>query len=93
MSKELARLAERRNHLVAQAAEQRTALAQSLEPWQAPLALADQGIAALRYIRRHPALSTGAALVMVALRPKPTGKWLRRLWLAWQLGRKFLRTK
>ena len=73
MSSKLTQLAERREHLVAQAAAQRTALAQSAAPWRAPLALADRGVEALRTIRRHPTWLLGAALVLVALRPGRAG--------------------
>jgi hypothetical protein len=91
MNRKLARLAERREHLVAQAAAQRTALAQNVAPWRAPLALADRGVAALRYIRHHPVLMVGATLIVAAFRTKRAGGWLRRGWVVWQLGRRLLR--
>ncbi len=91
MNKKLSRLAERREYLVAQAAAQRTALAQNLAPWRAPLALADHGIAAFRYIRHSPVLAVGATFIIAALRPQHAGKWLGRIWVVWQLGRRFLR--
>jgi hypothetical protein len=88
MNKKLARLAERRHQLVAQAAAQRTALARDLAPWRSRLALVDQGIAAVRYVRGHPVLMGGIALLLAALRPGRVTKWLRRGWLAWQIGRR-----
>ena len=88
MNQELTRLAERRRRLVAQAAVQRTALAHTMEPWRARLALADQGVAAFRHVARHPALIASAALLLAALRPRRVGKWLRRGWLVWQIGRR-----
>ena len=91
MNNKLAQLAARRQQLVAQAADQRTALAHNLEPWRARLALADRGIAGLRYIRRHPALMVGAALLLAALRPRGVGKWLQRGLAVWQIGRNFRR--
>ncbi len=91
MNKKMSRLAERREYLVAQAAAQRTALAQNLAPWRAPLALVDHGVAAFGYIRRSYALSVGATLMIAALRPQRTGKWLGGIWMVWQLGRKLLR--
>ena len=58
MNSTLTQLAERREHLVAQAAAQRTALAQNAAPWRAPLALAGLtgvflagGLAALGFAR------------------------------------------
>lgn len=92
MNKKLIRLAERRSQLVAQAAAQRTALAHNLEPWRARLALADQGVAVLRYIGRHPALMVGAALLIAIWRPRRAGKWLQRGWVVWKLGRRLRRS-
>jgi YqjK-like protein len=87
MNRELARLAERRSQLVARAASQRIALAHAVEPWRPRLALVDQGIAVLRYIGRHPALIVGAVLLFAVWRPRGAGRWLRRGWVVWQLGR------
>ncbi|WP_018078661.1 YqjK-like family protein [Thiobacillus denitrificans] len=91
MNRKSIRLAERRERLVVQAAAQRTALAKNLEPWRAPLALADQGVAALRYVRRRPALLVGVMLMVAVLRPKRLGRGLGLVWGAWQLGRRLLR--
>ena len=91
MNQKLTQLAERRHHLVAQAAAQRTALANNMEPWRARLALVDRGVAVVRTIGRHPALMVGAALLLAALRPRRAGKWLQRGWLVWQVGRSLRR--
>jgi hypothetical protein len=91
MNDKLTRLAERREHLVAQAAAQRAALAQSVEPWRAPLALADRGVTVLRYIGRHPALVVGAMLMIAALRPKRAARGLGQAWAVWRLGRRLFR--
>ena len=90
MNGRLTELAERRERLVAQAAAQRTVLAQNAAPWRAPLALADRGVEALRTIRRHPAWLLGATLLLVALRPGRAGRWTRFAWVGWQVGRKLL---
>jgi hypothetical protein len=89
MNDKLARLAARRQQLVTQAADQRTALAHDLEPWRARLALADRGVAVFCYIRRHPVLIAGAALLLAALRTRHIGTWLERGVLMWQIGRRF----
>ena len=88
MNGKLTRLAERRSLLIAQAAAQRTALATGMTPWRARLALADKGIAAVRYVRSRPALVLGVALLVAALRPRRAGTWLQRGLLAWQIGRR-----
>lgn len=86
---QLLRLAQRREHLIAQAASQRTALAQSIEPWRIPLALADQGLAALRFFKGHPTWVVGGVL-LATLRPGFFGKWLRCGWFTWRVLHKLL---
>ena len=89
MSKKLRNLAARREHLVAQAAEQRILLAQNIETWRAPFALADRGLEAVRYIKRHPICAAGASLgLLTAMRSSRASKWLQRGWLVWQVVRK-----
>ncbi|MDZ7583321.1 MAG: YqjK-like family protein [Thiobacillus sp.] len=93
MNEKLIQLAERREHLIAQAAAQRSALAQNIEPWRRPLARVDQGLAVLRKIKRHPAWIAGGVALLAALRPgraraAGVGKWLTRGWATWQLVRK-----
>jgi len=88
MNEKLIRLAERRERLVAQAAAQRMALAQNIEPWRNPLARADQGLAALRHIKNHPLWIVGGIAMLAVLRPGRAGKWLGRGWVAWQMMHK-----
>ena len=88
MNKKLLRLAERRERLVAQTAAQRVAVAENIEPWRMPLALADQGLSVLRYIGRHPEWIAGIVVLIVALRPGRAGKWLGRGWMTWQVVHK-----
>ena len=92
MNAALNRLAARRSLLVARAAAQRSALAQSVAPWRSRLALADQGVAAFRYLAQHPILVAGAALLFVVMRPRQAGRWLRRGWVVWQIGRSLRRS-
>ncbi len=88
MNKELRRLAERRERLVAQTSAQRVALAENIEPWRVPLTLADQGLSVLRYIGRHPEWIAGIVVLIAALRPGRAGKWLGRGWVTWQVMHK-----
>jgi hypothetical protein len=85
MNANLTRLAEQRERLIAHAAAQRTALGHAIEPLRTPLSIADQGLAALRFIKRHPAWIVGGAVLIAAVRPGPAGKWLGRGWLAWRI--------
>lgn len=88
MNKKLLRLAGRRERLVAQASAQRAALAENIEPWRTPLALADQGLNTLRYIGRHPVWIAGVVVLIAALTPRRAGKWLGRGWMTWQVMHK-----
>jgi hypothetical protein len=88
MNKKSVRLAEHRRLLIAQAEAQRSVLAHNLAPWRARLALADQGIAAVRYVRNRPGLLVAAVLLLAAFRPRRVGTWLQRGWLVWQIRRR-----
>ncbi len=82
MSDKLHSLAERREYLVTEVAAQRLLLSQNFETWRAPLALADRGLAAVRYIKSHPIWVTGASIgLFTVVRPSRIGKVLTA-WLA-----------
>jgi hypothetical protein len=85
MNKKRLQLAQRRERLVVQASVQRAALAENIEPWRTPLALADQGLSVLRYIRRNPEWITGVVVLIAAIGPRRAGKWLGRGWMTWQV--------
>lgn len=87
MNKKLSILAAHRQQLVAQAAAQREALVAHIEPWQTPLAIADKGLEAIRYVKRHPALMLGVVALFAILRRYPGGKWLQRGWAMYELTR------
>jgi hypothetical protein len=80
-------LVERRENLIKLAAAQRAALAQNIEPWRIPLARVDQGLTALRAIKRNPVWIVGGVAVLTVLRPYRVMKWLRGGWVAWQMLR------
>ena len=89
MNENLLKLARRREHLVLEAAKQRVQLAQAVEVWREPLALAEQGLAAISFIKKHPILIAASTAVLVRLvRKSFMGKWLGRGMMAWQLVRK-----
>lgn len=85
MNSRARQLVERRDRLVAQAELQRAALARAIEPWRTPLALTDQGLNALQYVRHHPQWLVGGVLLLAVLRPRGLGKWLSRGWISWQM--------
>ena len=89
MNEKLLKLAQRREHLVLEAAKQRVQLAQAVEVWRVPLALAEQGLAAISFIKKHPILMVASTAVLVRLvRKSFMGKWLGRGMMAWRLVRK-----
>jgi type VI protein secretion system component VasF len=85
MSERSARLAERRERLIAQVAAQRATLTQDIEPLRTPLARVDLGLAALRFARRHPVWLVAGVAMVAAVRPRFVGTWLRRAWGAWRM--------
>lgn len=87
MNKKLARLAERRQQLIVQAAEQRIALTQHIAPLRKSIALADTGIAAVKYVKQHPVLMVGGATLLGLLRPTRLGKWLQRGLVVFEIAR------
>jgi hypothetical protein len=87
MKTKLIELAERRATLVARAKEQRADLSQALAPWSSPLGMIDQGIAAVRYLKRYPVIVAGIVTVVVVFRPWRLMKWLPPGWLMWRAAR------
>jgi hypothetical protein len=85
MNPRLIALAARREILVSAAADQRLAIALDVVPLRAPLALADQGIALVRVVRRHPVWVVGGLAIVALASPRGIGNWLQRSWVAWQL--------
>jgi len=86
MNAKLIELAERRTTLVARAATQRVELSQTLAPWRGLLAVAGEGLVAVRYIRNHAALLVGIVAFVTPLRPLRLARWLRRGWLVWRMA-------
>lgn len=85
MNRKMQQVIQRRERLVALADAQRAALGRAIEPWRMPLALTDQGLGALQYVRHHPQWLVGGVLLLAVLRPRGLGKWLGRGWVSWQL--------
>ncbi len=89
MNEKLLKLAQRRERLVLEAAKQRVQLAQAIAVWREPLALAEQGLAIISFIKKHPILmAASTALLVRMVRKSFIGKWLGRGMMAWQLVRK-----
>lgn len=80
MNERLSAVMQRRNELLAEIASQREQVEQIGARWQAPLALADHGLAGLRYLRSRPVLVVGLAALMVWRRRGVLGL-LRTAWM------------
>ena len=70
MKKRLANLAQRRRGLLAEIESQRSDMADISAQWQRPLALADTGLKAVRFVRNHPAWLAGGVAALLAFRRK-----------------------
>jgi hypothetical protein len=86
MNQKLIELADRRATLVRRAATQRVELSQAMAPWRRSLAMVDQGVVAVRYIRNHAALLVGVVAFAAPFRPLRLTRWLRRGWLVWRMA-------
>jgi len=92
-------LALRQQQLLARSAFLRTQVAQHMAPWQARLGQVDQARAAVttswQWLRTHPEVPAGAAVLLLLLRPKRAlalaWRWGRRGWLGWQIWRRVQR--
>jgi hypothetical protein len=76
-----------RARLIARAGVERERVVAQLRSWETPLALADEGVAAARCVRRHPEWVLGAAIVLGALRPRRAVAWARNGLIAWRVFR------
>lgn len=65
MNKQMREVMRRRGELLASIAAQREQVAQIGTRWQAPLALADQGLAVVRFLRSRPVLIAGMAALLI----------------------------
>lgn len=78
-------LAQRRRHLIAESAAQRAHLARQAQPLAHTLGSLETGIHIFERIQQHPEWLVGAAIGLIAIRP-------RRLSALLQLGTSGLRT-
>jgi YqjK-like protein len=80
----LGALRDKRARLTARAAVERERLLLQLSVWEAPLALADKGYAAARYVRQNPLWLVAAVMLLVVLRPRRALAWVRNGLIAWR---------
>ena len=80
MKKRLADIAYRRSKLLDRIGRQRLEVADTSLRWQKPLALADVAVKAVHFAYAHPALFTGAATALLAIRRKGAISLVRGGW-------------
>ncbi|MFZ5524986.1 MAG: YqjK-like family protein [Pseudomonadota bacterium] len=82
-------LMQNRAELLARIAAQRKQVTEIGSEWQAPLALADQGVDAVLFLRRHPLLVAGAVVFFVIRRRGMAGL-AGGVWGIWKGYRYFI---
>lgn len=83
MSDKTFELMKTRGELLARIAMQREQLSGIEAEWRTPLALADQGVSAVRFLRSHPLLVGGIAAILT-IRRRNLAVLLWGLWRAWK---------
>lgn len=76
----LAELYQRRADLLVRSAAQRAELGEACHAWRLPLAMADRGVAAWRFVHKHPIVLVGTGAVLTLTRPRLAFKWFRHGW-------------
>lgn len=79
-------LAAQRAALVNQAAFQRIELTESFQSISKPVKFLDQGLFAIRYLKKHPMIVAGSLALALVVRPNRWVKLLENGWLAWRLA-------
>ena len=88
MNEQMREVMQRRGELLARIAAQREQVAQIGARWQAPLALADQGLTVVRFLRSRPVLVAGVAALLI-IRKRGVMGLARYGMLAWKGYRYF----
>lgn len=88
MNKQMLEVMQRRGVLLARIAAQREQMAEIEADWRPPLALADQGVAVVRFLRCHPLLVAGV-VALLAIRRRSVAGLVWGVWRAWKGYRDF----
>ena len=80
-------IARRREGLIATSARERAALAAEFDDWQKPIDAIDHGVAAVRFLKAHPILVTGAIVIVAALGRRHLVRWAGRGLIVWRTWR------
>ena len=88
MNEKMFELMQIRGELLARIAEQREQMTEIGTHWRAPLALADEGVAAVRFLRCHPLLVAGVVTFFV-IRRRGVAGLVSGMWQVWKGYRYF----
>jgi hypothetical protein len=91
MNDSMFKLMQNRNKLLAIIAAQREQMTEIEAEWRAPLALADRGVAVVRFLRCHPLLASGVMAIILFRRRSMTGMTglMWGVWRTWKRYRDF----
>lgn len=91
MNDSMFKLMQNRSKLLAKIAAQRGQMTEIEAEWRAPLALADRGVAIVRFLRCHPLLVSGAMAIILFRRRSMTGMTglMWGVWRTWKSYRDF----
>jgi YqjK-like protein len=81
-------LMQNRSKLLARIAAQREQMTEIEAEWRAPLALADRGVAVVRFLRCHPLLVAGV-MAIILIRRRSMAGLMWGVWRAWKGYRDF----
>ena len=84
MSSRLVELALKKQRLQIRSAALRADFSAHAAAWRPVFAIADQGQAALLWLRRHPALPVAVGVALLVARPRALLRWLKRGFFAWR---------
>jgi len=84
MNKQMLAVMQRRGELLAKIAAQREQVAVTARCWQTPLAFADKGLAAVRFLRSNPVLVAAVVAIIVIRRRSAAGMAMVG-WRMWKL--------
>lgn len=80
-------LTEHKQRLLLRSAELRVEMQHEARALQAPLAVADQAVAVVQWLRARPLVPLGALVSLTVLRPRRVLRWTSRLWWGWGMVR------
>ena len=83
MNKQMLEVMQKRGELLARIVSQREQAAGIGARWQTPLALADRGLTAMRFLRSNPVLVAGVVALFVIRRRGVVGL-VKSLWRMWK---------